>query len=201
LEPQGNPENACIAILLSLLDGKYSLPLQRVARPFHHAHYACFDDARRLCPDAVGPALDELRKTVLREVGPDEPPPLQIHPALVVVKDSEVLAALQALAAVDRPFSEDVQVRVGDKSALLGILTHLDALNSTLLLSRPNLPETPTSPSSSRKSSCASARTWASGMICCLTSRLHTLQWQTPWQYGQGVDCDHRQREHGLCHQ
>lgn len=130
LGTQGNPENSCyIAILLSLLDGKYPLPLQRVARPFDHAHYACFDDARRLCPEAVGPALDELRQTVLREVGPDEPPPLQIHPALVVIKDSEVLAALHALEAVNRPFSEDVQVRVGDKSALLGILTHLDALN------------------------------------------------------------------------
>ena len=130
LGTQGNPENSCyIAILLSLLDGKYPLPLQRVARPFDHAHYACFDDARRLCPEAVGPALDELRQTVLREVGPDEPPPLQIHPALVVIKDSEVLAALHALEAVNRPFAEDVQVRVGDKSALLGILTHLDALN------------------------------------------------------------------------
>jgi hypothetical protein len=133
LGEHGNPDNPCyVAILLSLLDGKYPLPLQRVARPFDHAHYACFDDARRLCPEAVGPPLEEMRRTVLRELGPGDPLPLQIHPALVVVKDSEVLAALHALEDVTRPFCEDVQVRVGDKSALLGILTHLDALNRHL---------------------------------------------------------------------
>lgn len=133
LGERGNPDNPCyIAILLSLLDGKYPLPLQGAARPFDHAHYACFDDARRLCPEAVEPALDELRQTVLREVGPAEPQPRQFHPALVVVKDSEVLATLHALEAVQRPFPGDVQVRVGDKSALLGILTHLDALNRHL---------------------------------------------------------------------
>jgi hypothetical protein len=58
LGPTGNPDNPCyIAILLSLLDGKYHLPLQGVPHAFDHDHYACFEDARRLCPQATQPAL------------------------------------------------------------------------------------------------------------------------------------------------
>jgi hypothetical protein len=126
----GNPTNPCyIAILLSLLDGKYPLPLLRAPMAFDRAHYPSFEQARVLCPKAIEPALAEFKATVLREVSANDPQPLQAHPALVVVKESDVLALQHELVQVDRPFLPRLDVRVGDPKSLLRILSRLDALN------------------------------------------------------------------------
>lgn len=131
LGADSNPSNSCyIAILLSLLDGKYPLPLVKTPQPFDRAHYPSFAQARVLCPRAIEPALAEFKARVLREVPADAPQPLQIHPALVVVKESDVLAALHELAQLGRPFPQPLHVRVGDPKSVLRILTHLDALNA-----------------------------------------------------------------------
>ena len=115
LGPGGNPTNPCyISSLLSVLDGKYPLPLIKAPKAFDRAHFPSFDKARMLCPKAIEPTLAEFRPTVLSEVPAGDPPPLQIQPALVVVKMSEVLAMLlHVLEQAGRPFLPRLDVQVG----------------------------------------------------------------------------------------
>lgn len=135
LRLEGNPTNPCyIALLLSLLDGKYPLPLRKEHRAFDRAHYPSFEKARVLCFKAIEPTLAGFKATVLQEILEGDPLPLQIHSALVVVKESEVLAMLHAMEQAGRPFLHRLDVQVGDPQSLLRILTHLDALNAHIFI-------------------------------------------------------------------
>lgn len=114
----GNAANPCyVRVLIVMLGGQWRLPLEREPPVFERkdGNYPSFVAACRLCPGTVKPVLAELKSTVLRLVRSDETPPSLISPLLVVLKELDVLVALDKLRRLGFPSKFDL--RLGDPAA------------------------------------------------------------------------------------
>lgn len=128
---KANATNPCyIRVVLSILDGRWRLPLVAEPEPYEReaGNYTCFKVACKDAPETTLPLVEKFRDRVLRPVQPTEAPPVLVCPLTVALKEPEIVHRLDALQLLGRP-CPGFTLQMGSKAALVHTIKQLDHLN------------------------------------------------------------------------